>query len=241
VHDPKTAEYFDREMPVFHPDRMEGAIAAVKREATPESSLIDLGCGMGNILESIREATGLRRLAGMDVSQRCLENARSRLGCSTYLGSILDRDFVGTITDRFDFAVLGAVLHHLVGRSRRESRRMASTALTNSLALVREGGLLIVVEPVFYPKLTMDLVFYVKKAVTTFTNQRLPILGYWNNIGAPVVSYYRTEDLIEMVDREPSGRLIGSEVKPRALPLLLRLASVRRREEATLLVRKVGE
>ena len=77
---------------------------------------------------------------------------------------------------------------------------------------------MVVLEPVFYPPWTMDLVFYTKKAAATVTSRRFEILDQWNNLGAPVVSYYTNEDLREMATGDPR-RSSSSSVRAR-LPVL---------------------
>ena len=199
---------------------------------------MDVGCGSGNVLAYLREATGLRRLAGIDVSPRYLEQARERVGCETHLGSILDASLVERLGGRFDFAVLGAVLHHLVGRTRRASRERARLALAHAVSLVRPGGHVIVHEPVFYPPWTMDLVFYVKTLAVKLTSRRLELFDQWNNLGAPVVSYYTNEELRQMVAEDPRAELLDLQSVPAYLSSLQRAAFIRRREDTTLVVRR---
>jgi SAM-dependent methyltransferase len=183
-------------------------------------------------------SAGLRRLAGLDVSPRYLERARERVGCETQQGSILDPDVVGRLGGRFDLAMLGAVLHHLVGRTRRASRQCARAALANALSLVRPGGHLIVLEPVFYPPWMMDVVFYVKTLAVTLTRRRLELFDQWNNLGAPVVSYYTNEELRQMVGEDPRADLLDLQSMPAYLSSLQRALFIHRREDTTLVIRR---
>src|SRR5215213_7255254 len=73
--------------------------------------------------------------------------------------SILDEDLPARIGRRFDFAVLAAVLHHLIGPTRRASKGLAESALRQALALLEPGGHLFVVEPIVYPPVAMDALF----------------------------------------------------------------------------------
>jgi len=199
AHDAATEAYFDAHVPEYSVTRFAHVERFLHSHAGPGSSLIDVGCGTGNTLEHLRGATPIAHVAGLDVSSACLARTRERLGCRTYQGSIYDPRVVEAIGDRFDFALLSAVLHHLIGRTRSESRHYAQLAVQHAARLLKPGGHVLVVEPVFYPERAMDAVFYVKKAVSRVTARRIPILGYWNNIGAPVVSYYTHEQLVEMV------------------------------------------
>ena len=236
--DAKTEAYFDARIPEYEATRFAPAAEWIRRLAAEGSSLVDVGCGSGNVLAYLREATGVRSLAGLDVSPRYLEQARERVGCETHEGSILDPDVVGRLGGRFDFAVLGAVLHHLVGRTRRASRARARLALVHSLSLVRPGGHVLVLEPAFYPSWMMDVVFYVKTLAVKLTSRRLELFDQWNNLGAPVVSYYTNEELRRMVAEDPRGEVLDRRSVPAYLSSLQRAAFIRRREDTTLVVRR---
>jgi SAM-dependent methyltransferase len=237
IDDAATAAYFDRHVPEFGVERLERTADFIRRHAKPGASLIDLGCGAGNTLEYLRDSTPVEVVAGLDVSQSMLDKTRARLGCHTYYGSIFDRDFVSSLDRRYDFAVLAAVLHHLIGRTRNQSRGLAQRALRNSVELLEPGGHLIVLEPIFYPSIAMDALFYLKKGVSRLTSKRVGVGGYWNNIGAPVVSYYTNEELVEMVERTPGLEIVEREVKPDSLgPVLDR---VLRKTSTTLAARRI--
>ena len=236
--DPKPEAYFDTWTPEYDATRFAPAVEWIRRLAGEGSTLVDVGCGSGNVLAYLRAETGLGRLAGMDVSPRCLERTRLRVGCETHQGSILDAGLVERLAGRFDFAVLGAVLHHLVGRTRRASRERARLALAHAVSLVRPGGHVIVHEPVFYPPWAMDLVFHAKRVASALTSRRLELFDPWNNLGAPVVSYYTGEELQQMVAEDPRAELLDLRSVPAYLSSLQRAACIRRREDATLVVRR---
>ena len=239
ARDAGTEAYFDSRTPEYDAaSRFAHAAEWVRRLAGEGSSLVDVGCGSGNVLAYLRDETGVRRLAGIDVSPRYLEQARERLGCETHQGSILDADLVARLAGRFDFAVLGAVLHHLVGRTRRASRERARLALAHAVSLVRPGGHVILHEPVFYPPWTMDLVFYAKRVASTLTSRRLELFDQWNNLGAPVVSYYTNEDLRRMVEADPRAEILELRSVPAYLSSLQRAVFIRRREDTTVVVRR---
>lgn len=230
MKDVDTIKYFDSHMPEYSCNRLCYTVDIINRYADKNSSLVDIGCGTGNTLAFLKEQTGLHNLCAIDVSKKCLEKAQERVGCETALKSILDPDFINDIVRGFDFAVMAAVLHHLIGSSRSESRKLAAQALVNSLSLLKGGGMLIIIEPAFYPSIMMDAVFWIKKLAAMFTSKRVPIGGYWNNIGAPVVSYYTTEQIQEMIRASSGAKIIESETVPRKLSWIYTAAMIRRCE-----------
>jgi len=198
ARDEETVAYFDEHTPEYGTSRLDPAARFIRKHGGEGASLIDVGCGVGNTLEYLVDAAKLKDVAGLDVSARCLEQTRERVEAETFLGSVLDRELAESIGPRFDFAVVAAVLHHLIGGSRRESREHAEEAVANSKRMLKPGGHLIVHEPVYSPYAAMTALFHLKKTVTRVTDRRIGLFGYWNNIGAPVVSYY-TEPVLEQM------------------------------------------
>jgi SAM-dependent methyltransferase len=240
TEDADTVAYFDQHVPEYSTGRLDFPAEFIAGHRAPDSAIVDIGCGAGNTLAHLRDATGIQDLCGIDVSERLLERTREKVpGCETHLGSILDEQLVERIGQRFDFAVIAAVLHHLIGRTRRASRGQAAQAVLGALALLRPGGHLIVVDEGFSPSLAVDALFYVKKAVTRVTSRRVGIFGYWNNIGPPVVSYYTNEQLFELVAADGRTVLVDSRIEPERLsrPAGLALSKA----NTTIIVRKAGQ
>jgi len=239
MEDQDTVDYFDEYTPRYWENRVNYAIEVINQHAREGEDLLDIGCGVGNVLQHLAQRTPLAPIYGMDVSSRCLAKARETLGCETLLGSIIDDDFVRSIGRQFQYATMMAVLHHLIGRSRTQSRSMAYRAVANALSLVKPGGRLIIIEPVFYPPVVMDALFYVKKFTTRITSRRIPLFGNWNNIGAPVVSFYTNEDLHDMIERA-GGSIESERCDELEIKLVQRLAFIRKRFDTTIVIRKVS-
>jgi 3' terminal RNA ribose 2'-O-methyltransferase Hen1 len=106
-------------VPGLHEQRLQEVLAAIREiEAT---SLLDLGCGEGRLLQLALKDRQLTRILGMDVSSQALARARRRVHWDTMpplqkkrvdivLGSLLYRDqrLAG-----FDAAALVEVIEHL--------------------------------------------------------------------------------------------------------------------------------
>jgi SAM-dependent methyltransferase len=200
VSDADTVAYFDSHVPDYDPGRLELTAEYLRRHATADSTLIDLGCGVGNTLAFLAENTPLKTFTALDVSQNCLDQTADLVKCTPVLGSAVDPAVAERLRGQFDFAVLSAVLHHLVGPSRKRSRQNAVDAIRNALTMLGDGGTLLIHEPVFEPKLAMDAVFWAKRGLSRVSgNRRVPVLGYWGNLGAPVVSYYSDSELGQII------------------------------------------
>jgi hypothetical protein len=115
---------------------------------------------------------------GLDVCPEYLEQCASLVSCNTYLCSILEADLKTKVNRCFRYVLAGAVLHHIVGKSRKESLTYKRQALMNLWNLVEPGGTLIINEPTFSPKWFTSLLFYIKLLFAQITNERITILGY---------------------------------------------------------------
>ena len=211
MHDRATHAYFDTFTPNFAPERFEFALSFL-RGAAADARLIDVGCGDGATLWMIKNNAPIASLTGMDISENYLGKAARSVGCETIHGSILDADLVARHAASFDFCVLGAVLHHLIGFNRRQCRKAATECLRNALMLVKPGGHVLIFEPTHGPAPLMTAVFYLKKLVGSLFSRRVEILRRWANLGQPVVSYYTAGQLDEMVADLPNARVISRAV-----------------------------
>lgn len=201
------------------------------------ASLLDIGCGSGNILRLIADNTQIAELGGLDVSPNYLEQCARSVPCETYLGSILDDTLHTSVGRRYRYVLVGAVLHHLVGSTRRASLEMARRGMVNAWQLVEKGGCLIVMEPTFRPRLMCTGLFHAKRFVSRFTRRRVPILGRWNNLGEPIVSYFSHDELLVELAHLPSATVALDIRKRKARPLVWRLAGVTERSDSILILR----
>jgi SAM-dependent methyltransferase len=160
--------------------------------------------------------------------------ARRRVEFRAHRGSILDPDFVASLPGGYDVVVMAAVLHHLVGRTRRSSRRLADTALRHALGLLAPGGRLVIVEPTYAPRWAMTALFWVKQ-ILGVAGRRIE-LGKWNNLGAPLVSYYDPAGIRGLVG-DAGGSVVRSHDRPQRLRRLPRVLGIRGRWTTTVLVR----
>ena len=238
MRDQKTEAYFDQRGAEYPVQRFEYAAQVLARVAREGSELLDVGCGTGNTLEYLRDATGIRHLHGMDLSGSCVERTRARLGCPAWQGSILERSFVDRFEDRFDVIVLAAVLHHLVGATRTASWTMARRALSHCHRMLRRDGHLLVIEPVFEPRWIMTGVFYAKHLVSACTDGRVELLSQANNLGPPVVSFYSETEVEALLRAAGPGSITARHAVAQRPGRLFRAVGIRRREDLTLLFRR---
>lgn len=238
MHDAMTANYFNTFKTRYKVDRYKYAVDIINKYSREGDSLLDVGSGCGNILEFITANTKVKNVSAIDVSENYLTEIKTNLNCDTFHGSIIDANFLATIKEKFSFILMGAVIHHLVGRTRRQSMEYGQLAILNCLNLLKDGGYLIIFEPTFSPSFVLDAVFYVKRLLTMITSRRIEILGKWNNLGAPVVSFYTNEQLLEIINKIRTAQVVDMEMLEGRLSLLKLLAFLRSKTDTTIVLQK---
>lgn len=219
-----TKKYFDRYKPHYSRDRIAPALAYLKGKK--DFTLIELGCGDAINLKRIAELTKNARFFGIEESEGYKESWPFQSGDFIAL-SVLDDNLEKKIDQKFDYVLIAYLLHHLVGKSRRQSLRNVDKCLRVAKSMLKKGGSIMIVEPVFEPSFLMTLIFYVKKICSLFSKNRIGIFGYWNNIGSPIVSYLSRKQLEEIIERN-GLKIIHNKQKTGSSGLLMRFTGVKR-------------
>jgi SAM-dependent methyltransferase len=216
------------------PERFDVALEWLAGQAVAPRRVCDLGCGTGVLLGILADRFPHAELVGLDASESAAREAASQARCRIVVASLFEPGLQELLGGPFDLVVIAAVLHHVVGPTRKESRRRAIEALRCGLRLLADGGALLVVEPTFAPRAAMTWVFWAKRIVAV-TGRRVE-LGRWNNIGAPVVSYCDPEDVARMACAA-GGRVERATHRVGRLRRLPRALGIRGRWESTYVVR----
>jgi len=227
-------EYFNEHTPVYELERFRTAFKFMRENAAPGSTCMDIGCGAGNVLEYVKNELSLD-VSGMDFAENYVAQASRRCGCEVMKGSIIDDGFIERIGKEYDFVILGAILHHLVGATRARSEELARGAVRNAMKLLKRGGYLVVVENAYSPYLPLSVIFYLKRFMSHVSNRRVSFLNGWNNIGAPVVSFYPDEKIRAMM---PVEIIKEESIDYPDLSPLWKLAGIRRASWVTYIGRK---
>lgn len=206
--DAKTHDYFDNFTPSYNPARFEFATEFIRNAGDHDAKLLDIGCGDGATLAMIKDQTDLRQLVGLDIAPNYLAKARDAVGCETIEGSILDESLVGQHEGEFDYCTLGAVIHHLIGKNRKESTDLGRQCVVHSIRMLKPGGHLLIFEPTYSPQWAATLAFNLKKTCTRLTSKRVEVGRSWANFGEPVVSYYTPDMLRGFIDDAPQSDIV---------------------------------
>lgn len=237
--DKRTQEYFDSYTPEYHSERYQHLLSFVQRTSSSQSSFMDLGCGGGNVISCFKKKTKITRFAGVDISTKLIERAKKATGSQIFKASVSDDNLHLAVDQRYDYVMLGQVLHHLVGKTRNKSKGNARRTLLNAWSLLNPGGFLLVCEPIYSPSVAGDLIFWIKKGITCFTAGRLELGGdKYHNLGAPVVSFLTDRELYKMIDGLPFAKILSWYSEPKPLSFIKRLACIRSCQMLSCIVEK---
>lgn len=173
--------------------------------------ILDVGCGKGDFLEQLGQECSKTRRVGLDISFNMLP--RRFEGGMLVAGSIRSRCFK---EESFDVVHIDAVLHHLLGSTRKESSRYAVRALRSCVEMLKPGGYLLLAEPTYSPSIVGSAVFWLKKLLCVVNGDRR-----WGGLGAPIVAFYTKSDLVGILQRELGMYICSSEFSPWSIPTLL--------------------
>lgn len=205
-------EFFDRFTPSYEDGRLSFALDDLRSLPPGTLDVIDVGCGNGSTLAYLAKGHPLASVTGLDPSTAYVDQASQVVEGTFAVGSVLDEETLAGHRRRYDRVVMASVLHHLVGRSRRSSKRNAEQAIRNCLSLLRDGGRLYLFEPLAGPRAFSALAFWLKSlGVRVFGNRRVELGARWVNVAAPLVSYLGHDEVVAMVEAS-GGRIIGLTV-----------------------------
>lgn len=98
-------------LPLFRPihDRATFQLGVLLHPYVDGGSLLEIGCGSGMYL-GLMKALGWKRVVGVDIGSKAIEQARQTLGIEAYCGDLRDMEFNA---NSFDAASLSHTLEHV--------------------------------------------------------------------------------------------------------------------------------
>jgi len=117
----------------------------MRTQFSGNASILDVGGGNGNLLDNIVKYfpnQGKPKLYNLELCE-FYRNYQINKEITFLVGSALSLPFKD---QTFDFVVSNALLHHLVGKSRRESTRNAGQAVREFIRVTKPGGYVIINE-----------------------------------------------------------------------------------------------
>lgn len=128
-------EYFDETKSEKSPAVLRTVITSTSHYLTPNSSILDIGCASGKLLEELRDL-GYRDLTGIDISEYAVSQTRAKGFQKVVVANLQEStDLPG---DHYDVVFMLDVIEHFT---------RPYDALREVLRLMKPGGVLIVTTP----------------------------------------------------------------------------------------------
>jgi SAM-dependent methyltransferase len=157
----------------MHPSFYSTIANKIKQDVSNLSDLklLDVGCGDGTFIKSLINAGMRAEFLATDISFTMSNMARINLRLNRTEILVADAFNIPiNAGKRFDVIHIAFLLHHLIGKTRAESKNLARKLISTLIGMVSENGTLIV-EEVYYnsyflPRLTSSIIFYITKLLS---------------------------------------------------------------------------
>lgn len=195
-------------------------------EDEPETRVLDVGCGSGLFADAVGEVLDSSSIFGTEITRDMYSERSSNVDLL-----LSDAQNLPFESDSFRLIHLDAVLHHIVGDSRSESKDKARQTFSELFRILEPGGYILLTERVQKARIVSDealsaAIFHGLKHGPSVLHPLHPQI-YDDQ---PPICFYSVEELSRMVE-ENSGQILDRDVfhNPSSHPLemLIRPTSLR--------------
>lgn len=137
----------------------------IRIHALSDSKILEVGGGSGAFLDLVLENTGFKKVYNMELVYNTYKRQVNG-GISLIGGNALDIPFKDC---SFDYVVIKNLLHHLVGRSRRESKLFAKRAIEELTRVTKDGGYIFILDQYNRHRLFSSVIFYLTLFFSVFS------------------------------------------------------------------------
>lgn len=217
----ETREFFERVAVEYSSVSKEGdelKLGFLKELAEVSDSLLDIGCGNGYFADRALAETNISWACGLDISRAMLSLNKKLPNKHLCLASALQMPFK---PHSFNFIHFDAVLHHIVGTTRKSSVEQAYNVIRDCVALTKKDGFLVLTERCVDSRISSAIIFYALKFLSKTKLAKLS--GVASGL---IVSFLTPKEFFSGI-RSAGGRIIRIEVTHASPSFLFRLALCR--------------
>lgn len=227
----EVAEFFESHTTDYKPGLKQGSENKLdflqdKIDNETEIRVLDVGCGSGVFADAVGELLETPSIFGTEITKEML--SEESISIELLLSDAQKLPFK---SDSFQVVHLDAVLHHIVGDSRPESKQKAKQAFSEIFRILEPGGQIILTERIQKARIGSNealsyAIFYGLKYGSKVLHSVHPQI-YDDQ---PPICFYSIEELSSMIE-ENSGKIVKKDVfvKPSSqlLEMLVRPMSLR--------------
>lgn len=152
---------------------MTDALEFISQTCLKDDRVLDVGGGSGHLLNSIITETNIKQAYNCEFIPQAFKKQVNET-ITLVGGDALALPFKDNV---FDYVVIQNVLHHLVDRTRKQSIKLASRAISELKRVAKDGGCIIILEQYNFHKIFASIVFYGTLLLSIF-NSAFEWLGW---------------------------------------------------------------
>lgn len=187
----KESEDYKRHKGLVHPEHDPIILDFFKKHASNDDKILEVGGGSGYMLDLITTITGSKFIYNCEIVPGAYK-MQANENINLLGGDALNLPFK---SNSFDFVLIKNLLHHLVGRTRKESKNNAKKAISEIKRVLHKDGYIILLEQYNNYKLFSSIIFYITTIGAMF-KFRLKLLGWGKNV---IVSFLTPEEIINLL------------------------------------------
>jgi ubiquinone/menaquinone biosynthesis C-methylase UbiE len=161
----KESEEYRTRKGIVHPEEDPTMIDFIRTHASSGDRILEVGGGSGAFLDLVLENTNIKEAYNLELVYEAYKKQVNENICLMG-GNALDIPFKDI---SFDVVVVKNLLHHLVGRTRRESKGFAKRAVGELTRVTKDGGYILILDQYNKHRLFSSIIFYLTLFFSIFS------------------------------------------------------------------------
>jgi len=161
----KESEDYRTRKGIVHPEEDPIIIDFIRNYASSEDKILEVGGGSGAFLDLVLENTCIKEAYNVELVYETYKKQVNEDICLIG-GDALHLPFKD---NSFEWAVIKNLLHHLVGRTRAESKAHARRAVEELTRVIKDGGYIIILEQYNRHRFFSSVIFYLTLFFSMFS------------------------------------------------------------------------